>query len=192
MKMEQLAALIGNLLGPATAHRAWLYLFVYDIGINENRCFKLTSFNNFIQAHSLQKKEIAFVHIRRGDYLFWPSRDFPAAIEVGWYLVQMEYFRYKYPQIQFIVFTDDKEYSFKLFADAKDVIISFEDEIVDFVIMAKCNHGILSASTFSWWTAYMAKISNPTGEFIAPKYWIGYNKREWSPPWIESNWLRYV
>jgi len=152
----------------------------------------LTSFNNFIQAHSLQKKEIAFVHIRRGDYLFWPSRDFPAAIEVGWYLVQMEYFRYKYPQIQFIVFTDDKEHSLKLFADAKDVIISFEDEIVDFVIMAKCSHGILSASTFSWWTAYMAKISNPTGEFIAPKYWIGYNKKEWFPPWIESKWLRYV
>lgn len=157
--------------------------------INLNR---LTCFNNFREEHRLEKKEIAFIHIRRGDYLIWPSRNFPAVIEVGWYLDQIEYFRLKYPKIMFIVVTDDKEYASKLFSNATDIIISFEDEIVDFVIMANCNHGILSASTFSWWSAYMAKISNPAGEFIAPKYWIGYNKKEWFPPWIESNWLRYV
>lgn len=153
---------------------------------------RLTSFSNFREKHRLEKKQIAFIHIRRGDYLLWPSKNFPAAIDVGWYLDQIEYFRSKYNQILFIVVTDDKEYAYKLFADATDIIISFEDEIVDFVIMANCNHGILSASTFSWWSAYMAKISNPSGEFIAPKYWIGYNNKEWFPPWIESNWLRYV
>lgn len=150
------------------------------------------NYNNFIAKHSLQKKQIAFVHIRRGDYLFWPSSDFPAAIEVGWYLDQMEYLRSRYPEIHFIVFTDDKNYAKKKFLNAKNITISFEDEITDFAIMANCNHGILSASTFSWWSAYMAKISNPTGEFLAPKYWIGYNKKEWYPPWIETSWLRYV
>jgi hypothetical protein len=157
--------------------------------INPNRLF---SFNNFIEINCLQEKQIAFVHIRRGDYLFWPTRDFPAAIEASWYFDQMEYLRSRYPEIQFIVFTDDKEYAIKIFAHDKDIIISHEDEIDDFVIMSNCNHGILSASTFSWWSAYMAKISNPTGEFIAPNYWIGYNKKEWFPLWIESSWLRYV
>lgn len=157
--------------------------------INSNR---LSSFNYFIDANNLKNKQIAFIHIRRGDYLFWPTKDFPAAIEVGWYFDQIEYFRSKYPGIQFIVSTDDKEYAIKVFAHNKDITISHEDEIDDFVIMSKCNHGILSASTFSWWSAYMAKISNPTGEFIAPKYWIGYNKKEWFPLWIESSWLRYV
>jgi len=157
--------------------------------INLNR---LICFNNFKEVHHLENKQIAFIHIRRGDYLIWPSKNFPAAIEVGWYLDQIDYFRSKYPQIMFIVTTDDKEYVSKLFLDAADIIISFEDEIVDFVIMSNCNHGILSASTFSWWSAYMAKTSNPAGEFVAPKYWIGYNKKVWFPPWIESSWLRYV
>ena len=53
----------------------------------------LICFNNFREKHRLERKQIAFIHIRRGDYLIWPSRNFPAAIEVGWYLDQIEYLR---------------------------------------------------------------------------------------------------
>ena len=148
---------------------------------------------NFFKQKNNSKKEISvFVHIRRGDYMFWPSSDYPAAISMNWYLNQMDYFRSRYSQIKFIVFTDDQSYISKVFETTNDVIISFEDEIIDFATMANCHHGILSASTFSWWGAYLAKISNPSGEFIAPKYWIGYNKKEWFPLWIETNWLKYV
>jgi len=146
---------------------------------------------NFLEINKLKEKETVFVHIRRGDYLFWPSIKYPAAVSIDWYQKQMEYFRYKYNGIQFIVFSDDKDYVYKIFLNTKDVILSYEKENIDFCIMTKCRHGILSASSFSWWSAYLAKRTNPAGEFIAPKYWIGYNKKELIPLWIESNWIKY-
>ena len=32
-----------------------------------------------------KKNKIVFVHIRRGDYLKWPSNSFPAALGIDWY-----------------------------------------------------------------------------------------------------------
>jgi hypothetical protein len=133
-----------------------------------------------------------FIHIRRGDYLYWPSIDSPAALPLCWYQKNMNLFRKKLQNPLFVVFTDDFLYVKEHFSSVRDVVVSELNDVDDLKLMAKCQHGILSASSYAWWAAYIAKNGNPSGMFIAPLYWAGHKKLRWFPPYMKSHWLQYV
>ena len=62
-----------------------------------------------------------------------------------------------------------------------------------FGVMVLARHGILSASTFSWWGARLAHDRNGGGTFIAPLYWMGFRGKTWFPSEdIRSDFLTYV
>lgn len=120
-----------------------------------------------------------FVHVRRGDYLFWPSPDFPAALEAEWYLSQMDKVRKRAnTRVRFLVFSDDPDFCQNAFADVPDIAIVDARSDLSFLAMSHCHAGILSASTFSWWAAKLAAVDKP-GPFIAPRYWFGSRRKEW-------------
>lgn len=120
-----------------------------------------------------------FVHVRRGDYLHWPSPDFPAALDSEWYVEQMTTIRERLGQpVKFLVFSDDPDFCRVAFNDISDVSIVDAPSDYSFLAMSHCHAGILSASTFSWWAARLASIDQP-GPFIAPRYWFGARKKEW-------------
>lgn len=137
------------------------------------------------------KTEFCFIHIRRGDYVTWPSRSSPAVLPAEWYLRQYNYVQERYLDLNFIVLSDDIPYAKDLFKNRSNVHFSYESELVDFAIMAQCKHGIISASTYSWWASFYSVKSNlrsaTTGLFIAPEGWI---KNDLCP-FPQASWLQF-
>lgn len=133
-----------------------------------------------------------FVHVRRGDYVHWPTRAQPAVLPATWYNEAMVYMREKYRAPLFILFSDDTPYVEETFGTIDDVYISRNCEQIDFTIMSQCAGGILSASSFAWWAARLAVQENPDGIFVAPEYWIGHRSKGWYPPGFTASWLTYL
>ncbi|QWD92031.1 alpha-1,2-fucosyltransferase [Polynucleobacter asymbioticus] len=141
-------------------------------------------------------RELIFVHIRRGDYVQWPSARFPAVLPAKWIEIAMGYFKNKLKTPIFLVFTDDRPYALDIFLGKEDIVImDSENPATDLVTMSLCNFGILSASTFSWWAANLSRGRLGNGlnyEFIGPQYWVGHSQGQWFPPNFYSQWLTYL
>jgi hypothetical protein len=141
-----------------------------------------------------EKKEDlrCFVHIRRGDYLSHPSVEESIAIPDSWFLEQMRLLAKQHPQVEFLLYSDDAR-------SLSDDILSFRntrvrgvDHLTAFREMALADMGILSASTFSWWSAILADHRGAQGPFIGPKYWAGWRVGAWEPEGFVSEALTYV
>jgi hypothetical protein len=133
-----------------------------------------------------------FLHLRRGDYVSWPTVDHPAVLPLQWYEQQMNEIARADKRAHFVVCTDDRPYAEELLGSHPRVSISRGSEIEDFFLMTQCSGGgILSASTFSWWAAWYGKHFFRCSRYIAPQYWVGWRLGQWCPPAIESTWLDY-
>ncbi|MGG6239027.1 alpha-1,2-fucosyltransferase [Nodosilinea sp. AN01ver1] len=133
-----------------------------------------------------------FVHIRRGDYLTWPSGESPAVLPAQYYWDCMNYIRADVPKPFWIFTSDDLFYVEDVFGDVEHSYISKGSSLEDFALMTQCQGGILAASSFSWWAAYLSKYWGTGSHFIAPKYWAGHRTNVWFPSLIKSNHLEYV
>jgi hypothetical protein len=144
---------------------------------------------------SSKSKNLVFVHIRRSDYLSWPSREFPAVLDKSWYLRAIEQIRSTVDKPLFLLLTDDIYYAEDCFGDQPDIFISDNDTFVDLALMSLCSHGILSASSFAWWGAWFsrkARKDQKQGVYLAPKYWAGHRSQEWHPQGFISDWIKYI
>ena len=121
---------------------------------------------------------VFFIHIRRGDYLTWPSPESPAALPESWYAEAMDRIHEIQPRARFLVFSDDDDYA-EQFARGKsntEAITASPRQTL--VLMSRCTGGIMSASSFSWWGAQLASRQS-RGPFIAPLHWITWGERRW-------------
>lgn len=133
-----------------------------------------------------------FLHLRRGDYVRWPSIDHPAVLPFRWYEQQMDEILQSDKRARFIVCTDDHPYVEEHLGSHPMVSIYRGSEIDDFFLMTQCSGGgILSPSTFSWWAAWYGKHFFHGSRYVAPQYWAGWRLREWYPTAIEVPWLDY-
>jgi hypothetical protein len=129
------------------------------------------------------------VHVRGGDYLTTHS-----CLPKSYYLNAMEQMRKRLPNIEFVAVTDDVKYCKNVLPgipivgsaasgslnESKANHHGGGDVFEDFQILYNAENIILSASTFSFWPAYL----NPRNPLvIAPKYWFGHSKSNgwWSP-----------
>jgi hypothetical protein len=142
-----------------------------------------------------QKSNLIFVHIRRGDFLSWPDPKYSASLDLAWYLKSMSYLKNKFKSPIFILMSDDYLFLKKNFKNSKNLIICNESVEISFAIMTMCSHGILSASTFSWWATYFIKTRNLDKKesfLIAPKFWAGHRIKKWLPyKNFIFHWLSY-
>ena len=143
------------------------------------------------------KNELIFVHVRRGDYIAWPSKQFPAVLDWIWYEGAIEAIRKKKPNAKFILMSDDQFYLRDIVEESESLIVSENPHYIDLAIMSLCKHGILSASSFAWWGANLSRQhfhskAKERQVFLAPKYWIGHRANEWYPASFISDWLIYV
>jgi hypothetical protein len=119
-----------------------------------------------------------FVHIRRGDYLTWPTPEFPAALPETWYREAMDKIRETQPGARFLVFSDDDDYAKQFARDSNDTEAMTASPREALTLMSRCTGGIVSASSFSWWGAQLASRGSE-GPFIAPLHWITWGERRW-------------
>ena len=158
-------------------------------------CFYL---RNFLRESALMwiksitsdsNKNLGFLHIRRGDYVTWPSRKNPAVLKKQWIVEQVDYLYQKVESLELIIISDDIPYAMDILEDKYNVHYSYNDFAIDFAIATYCKYGILSPSSFSWWAANISRHVNSFDSnymFIAPREWLGSNH-----PNPRVNWLTY-
>jgi hypothetical protein len=135
---------------------------------------------------------LIFVHVRRRDYLNWPSREFPAALDLAWYQRAIKSTQGKITNPVFIIMGDDQFYLRDVFEESVGLIISDNPPEVDMALMSICHSGILSASSFAWWGAFFARANQRhEGTFVAPLYWGGHRIKKWFPTDFITDWITY-
>lgn len=117
------------------------------------------------------RPDVVSVHVRRGDYLRLTQKHPP--VTVDWIRKAMSQFGSEW---HFLFFSDDIEWCKENFGRRADC--SFSEgtcEELDLVSMTTCTHHICSASTFSWWGAWLNQ--NPNKRVLIPKLWFvpGHN-----------------
>lgn len=109
---------------------------------------------------------IVGVHVRRGDFVRQRIKGFTVA-PIPFYFKTMNYFRRNYPNVLFIICTNDYFWALDNLDHGPDVFYSTNtDGAVDLAIMANCDHMIITSGTYSWWAGYLVR-----GEVI---YYKGY------------------
>ena len=142
---------------------------------------------------NIKSSSMVFVHIRRGDYLYWPGKEFPAVLNLTYYRRAMELMRQKIEKPIFILMSDDLYYLRDIFTESDTLVISDNSREIDLAIMSLCCSGILSASSFAWWGAFYARSQKKLGAtFLAPKYWGGHRLNRWYPPQFYTDWVTYL
>lgn len=142
-----------------------------------------------------ERRALVFVHIRRGDYLQWPSAVYPAVLDLEWYRRAMGQIRDQIANPAFLVCTDDIYYVRDIFGQDPEVIISKNDLGIDLALMSLCQHGILSASSFAWWGAWFSRQNFADNEqclYFAPNCWAGYRRKQWYPEGFKADLLTYI
>ncbi len=143
------------------------------------------------------------VHVRRGDYLTTKKEGIfkHPPVTADWYRQQMA----KFPESTFAFFSDDIQWCKDNFRNYPGVLFdtsilfhgkswlrsatSDKPEERDLVLMSCCEHHICSASTFSFWGAWLNQ--NPHKRVIMPKHWItpGWDNNDYSDV-VPANWER--
>ena len=132
-----------------------------------------------------------FVHVRRGDYLRFPTRESPAVIPIEWYREMMHNIRTEHPGITFRVYSEDSAYVRRNLGLEPNTEVRNLGDLATFLEMAEASGGILSPSTFSLWSAYFAHIGGAAGPFLAPNYWLGWRDEVWIQPELKLDFLSY-
>jgi len=127
-------------------------------------------------------KPNAFVHVRRGDYLSFSAYGLDDLnLPESFYRSAMDTLKARLGEVHLVFVTDDPAWVRERFADVEPKSIASFSPALDFAIMAECNAGVLSNSTFS---LAAALLLNQPRLIIGPRYWFGFRSGEWLPPRI--------
>lgn len=133
------------------------------------------------------------IHIRRGDYVLDPkTQQLHGTIPMEYYYKAIEMFSRQDPGLNFMVFSDDKEFAMKNFKDMPNLTVVTDtnlSSIEELVLMAKCHHQIIANSSFSWWAAYLNK--NAQKKVVCPAQWFNNPPKGFSfDDLIPQNWIK--
>ena len=151
--------------------------------------------DDFVRRHTSEGRAPVFVHVRRGDYLSFPSPSAPAVLPADWIMGALAELRDSFPHATVFVCSDDPEWARALLGEGNHIVHCNCGEVGDLAVMAACVGGVLSASSFSWCAALLARRAlaerGQVGLFIGPRYWIGHRRREWYPAGFVLPWITY-
>ena len=140
----------------------------------------------------MRDRPFVFLHVRRGDYLTWPTPDAPAALPTSFFSRGLIELRKKLPATEVLVFSDDPEFVTHntFFKKFQNLALT---PLETFLTMAQACGGIISPSSFSYWAALVATERGQfTSSFIAPLYWVGWRREQWWPKKIYNSKFQYL
>lgn len=129
-------------------------------------------------------EKITAVHVRRGDYLKFPSHH--PLPPIDYYFKSIDELSSNTDKI--LIFSDDIEWCEENFGTS--FFYSEEkDEFIDLYKMSLCTNFIIANSSFSWWGSY---LSNKEGITIAPNNWVGdsYKETRWREVYRKNMLIR--
>jgi hypothetical protein len=138
---------------------------------------------NFLQPYL--DRTLVSIHIRRTDYLVYTHIHEKCGLLYYNQAIKI----LDTPNTQFIVVSDDIEWC-KKNLNISNVVFSHGSYDFDLCIQSRCEHHIISNSTFSWWGAWLG--TNINKKVIAPQYWFTENYNKTSPDYdiIPENWIK--
>jgi len=113
--------------------------------------------------HIISKNTTA-IHVRRGDYLYYPNIH-P--------VISIEYINYCTKLIDsdsYMISSDDIDWCKSNITLRNATFIDKTEPLETLWILSMCNNFILSNSSFSWWSAYLSKTQ---GKVLMPSTWFG-------------------
>jgi hypothetical protein len=114
------------------------------------------------------------IHVRRGDYLQFPTFLVPKPI--GYYRRALLYIESKVKIENILVFSDDIKWCKRRLSDQRITFIEGQPDYEDLYLQSLCKHNIISNSGFSTWGAYMNE--NKSKIICAPSIWFGTSGRQ--------------
>ncbi|WP_294319028.1 alpha-1,2-fucosyltransferase [uncultured Chryseobacterium sp.] len=129
------------------------------------------------------------IHIRRDDYInIKVNNKLFEICEFDYYKKAIDLLKMKFKNIQFFIFTQDKEWARQNFVGENFHFVEGNSAIDDMLLMSYCKHNIIANSTFSWWGAWLNKNSEKI--VIAPKKWYKGKKNIQTDNLIPEEWIR--
>lgn len=135
--------------------------------IKNDFSFKPEYFDVSSEVRSNFGKEVAFLHIRRCDYVNNLNHNSP----------ELSYYQKALNQIpedcEVLIFSDEPQWckSHKLFSSDRFLISETNDPYIDLCLMTMCQYAIIACSSYSWWGAYLSNAK----KVFAPSSWFGPN-----------------
>lgn len=97
------------------------------------------------------------VHVRRTDYVNFIKQFKTRIPEKPYFRRAMQYYRNKYPNVLFVVASDDMSYVRKNFGNESDVLFApGSPRELDMALLTSCNHSIITTGSFGFWTGYLS------------------------------------
>jgi hypothetical protein len=181
------------------AHLSWAVLdgyfqhpdFVFPSLARENLFAKLSGeFDYLMNLVPLHRNEPRVgIHIRRGDYVNTQSAS------KRFLTIPLEHYRSAISRFSeetsFLVFGDDpvvtKEFSLEIGGiDVRDMNFTLQEE---FMLLAQCDHYIISNSTFSWWASHLGR--NERKRIVCPRNWFYDELQNSNNPLLEK-WFEII
>ena len=146
-------------------------------------------------SHYTLGKDVAFLHVRRGDYMGVSHIHYVQTID--YYSRAVELIDAK----SIIVVSDDIDWvrEQELFKGERFIIVDGVNELETLALMSLCKSAVCSNSTFSWWGAFLG-AHGCRGKVIVPERWINtqiFNTEHWPlsprgvkvPPLFPEEWI---
>ncbi len=110
------------------------------------------------------------IHVRRGDYL--DLKHVYNNLQPDYYFQSISrlYNANEISKINYLVFSDDKNWCFNNLKLPNMIIVDIQDELLELFLMSKCCNNIIANSSFSWWGAWLNKSKDK--KVVSPGYWF--------------------
>lgn len=139
---------------------------------------------------AINKHTTVSIHLRRGDYVQKENvKNNFAPLTKEFFIRSIQYITKQTDISRLVIFSDDIEW-------VKENIvfpykcIYIENNGPDYehqYLMSKCNHQIISNSTYSWWAAWLNRNNNKI--ICIPEKWFRSSKRK-NDIYIPSKWIK--
>lgn len=135
--------------------------------------------------NELEKNQSVAIHMRKGDFGNGSLKKIGHLLCPDYYIRAIQYCNSKVPNPIYYVFTDDSEWARSIIGGNERIRfisdICKTNAVEDLLLISKACHGIMSASTFSWWGNW---IREKKGIVIVP------NGSYYNDYFYEDDWIR--